>query len=72
MMNINDARAVRDLALRAIENLTEALNAASVTADADTLERIRKGVGISIGTIDGRLLSILYQLHPELDHLKHK
>jgi hypothetical protein len=71
-MSINDARAVRDLSLRAIENLTEALNAASVTADADTLERIRKGVGISIGTIDARLLSILYQLHPELDHLKNK
>jgi hypothetical protein len=72
MMSINDARAVRDLSLRAIENLTEALNAASVTADADTLERIRKGVGISIGTIDERLLSFLYQLHPELDHLKNK
>ena len=72
MMSINDARAVRDLCLQAIENLTQVLNAASVTSDADTLERIRKGVGSSIGTIDGGLLSILYQLHPELDHLKNK
>lgn len=71
-MTINEARAVRDLSLRAIENLTEALNAASASAGADTLERIRKGVGISIGTIDGRLLSILYELYPELDHLKNK
>jgi hypothetical protein len=36
-MSINDARAVRDLSLRAIESLVEALNAASVTDDADTL-----------------------------------
>jgi len=36
------------------------------------LDRIKKGIGISIGTIDVRLLSVIYQLHPELDHLKNK
>jgi len=72
MIRVDDAKEVRDLCLDAIENLTSALNAVSGAADDVTLERIRKGVGVSIGTIDTRILSVLYELHPDLDHLKGK
>jgi len=72
MMRVDDAKEVRDLCLNAIENLSRALNTASGVADDVTLERIRKGVGVSIGSIDMRILSVLYELHPDLDHLKEK
>jgi uncharacterized protein YerC len=72
MLDIDDAKQVRDLCLNAIESLTKALDTAKTVSDAETFEQIRKGVGISIGTIDTRLLSVLYELHPELDHLKGK
>jgi hypothetical protein len=71
-MRIDEAKEVRDLCLQAIEGLTKALDKALVVSDAETLERLRKGVGISIGTIDTRLLAVLYELHPELDHLREK
>ena len=69
-MQIDDAKEVRDLCLKAIESLTEALDKASAVSDAETLARLRKAIGISIGTIDTRVLAVLYELHPELDHLK--
>lgn len=71
-MNIDTATRVRDLGLRAIETLSEALEVASKDSDSATVERIKKGVGISIGTIDERLLSVIYELHPLLDHLKNQ
>jgi hypothetical protein len=71
-MSVDDAKKVRDLCLEAIEILTEALNAVAGVADDVTSERIRKGVGVSIGSIDMRILSVLYELHPDLDHLKGK
>ena len=57
-------------ALAAIESLTAALDVAIAAGDADLIEEVKRGIGISIGTIDTRLLSILYQRYPELDHLK--
>ena len=70
MIPVDDAREVRDRCLNAIENLSVALNIASGTADDVTLERIRKGIGVTIGSIDTRILSVLYEFHPDLDHLK--
>ena len=71
-MDLDSATRVRDLALRAIEALAEALDIVQQSADAQTIDLIKKGVGLSIGTIDGRLLSVVYERHPELDHLKGK
>jgi hypothetical protein len=61
---------VQTLALEAITALTEALNVAVASASPETLELIRRGVGLSIGTIDTEMLSVLRRLYPDIDHLK--
>ena len=57
-------------ALGAIESLTAALDVAVATGDADLVDEVKRGAGISIGTIDTRLLSALYRRCPDLDHRK--
>ena len=61
---------IRSRALAAIESLTEALDSAIATGDVGLIDDIKRGVGISIGTVDTQLLAALYRRHPELDHLK--
>jgi len=61
---------IQSHALAAIESLSAALDAAVATGDAELIDEVRRAAGISIGTIDTRLLSVLYRRHPELDHLK--
>lgn len=69
MIAREDALQVRQLALSAIESLSEALEIAARSATPETYEAIRKGVGLSIGGIDVDVLSVLYRLYPDLDHL---
>ena len=57
-------------ALAAIRSLTAALDVAIATGDTDLVEEVKRGAGISIGTIDTRLLSAIYRRHPDIDHLK--
>lgn len=69
---IEKANAIRiqELALRAVEDLTQALDIAVASASTETLAPLKRGVGLSIGTIDTELLSVLYKLYPDIDHLK--
>ena len=68
-----EALEIRRLALLAIESLTECLQVAQRgEVSADAIAEIKRGVGISIGTIDTRLLSVIYRDHPGLDHLQDK
>jgi len=69
-MNKDDAIELRDHGLRAIEELTLLLNIAWERCSGDERERIRRGVGLSIGRIDVDLLSVIYEQHPEIDHLR--
>ena len=69
-MNKDDAIELRDHGLRAIEELTLLLNIAWERCSEDERQRIRRGVGLSIGRIDVDLLSVLYEQHPEIDHLR--
>ncbi len=64
------ALAIRSRALAAIESLTEALDVAIATGDGGLVDDIKRGVGISIGTVDTQLLAALYRRYPEIDHLK--
>lgn len=64
------AMEIRSRALAAIESLTEALDLAIATGDGGLIDDIKRGVGISIGTVDTQLLAALYRRYPGLDHLK--
>lgn len=57
-------------ALAAVESLTAALDVAVATGDAGLVDEVKRGTGISIGTIDTRLLAALSRRHPDLDNLK--
>jgi len=64
------ATEIRELALKAISELTQALNASRKRCSEEDYERIRKGVGLSIGKIQTDLLDVIYAAYPELDDLK--
>lgn len=61
---------IQRLALGAITQLSDALDIAVARAPADTMARLKRGVGLSIGTIDAELLAVLYAIYPDIDHVK--
>ena len=70
MIDRAHALEIRDFALASIEALSNALDVALASASAETAEQLKRGVGLSLGTIETELLSVLYTLHPELDPLR--
>jgi len=71
-MTKDDAIEMRDHGVRAIEELSNLLNIAWERCSEDERQRIKRGVGLSIGRIDVELLSIIYEQYPEIDHLKNR
>ena len=71
-MKKNDAIELRDHGLRAIEELTLLLNIAWERCSQDERERIKRGVGLSIGRIDVDLLSVIYEQFPDIDNLQNR
>jgi hypothetical protein len=61
---------IREYALKAIAELSRALNASQGRCSEEDYEKIKKGVGISIGRIQSDLLDHIYTAFPELDDLK--
>lgn len=61
---------MRELSLKAISELSQALNASLNRCSEYEYERIKKGVGLSIGAIQCELLDIIYIKYPELDDLR--
>lgn len=61
---------VAGCALEAVSALSRSLEVARETASPDTQAEIQRGVGLSIGTIEVELLSILSRMYPELDQLE--
>jgi hypothetical protein len=57
---------IRDVALHALKNLHSLSNVVKDINDPLTL-KIRKGLGLAIGTIDLRILEIIYSKYPEWD-----
>ena len=70
MIDKNAAIEIQRHALKAIESLEAALYAAKNCCPEKDFERIKRGVGLSIGRIDSELLSVIYEVYPELDHVK--
>lgn len=61
---------IRELALKAISELSQSLSVSRNRCSEEEYERIKKGVGLSIGKIQTDLLDIIYAAYPELDDLK--
>lgn len=57
---------VREHALRAISELSQVLNVSQNRCSQEEYDRIKKGVGLSIGKIQSDLLDIIYAAYPEL------
>jgi hypothetical protein len=70
MIEKQTAIKIREHALRAVEELHDALTSSLNDCSAEDFDMIRRGVGLSIGKIQMELLEIVYQQHPDLDHLK--
>lgn len=64
------ATEIREHALKAIAELTRALNVGQNRCSQEVYEQIKKGVGISIGHIQTELLDVIYVAYPDLDDLR--
>ena len=60
---------IREHALKAISELSKVLNVSQNRCSREEYERIKKGVGLSIGRIQSDLLDFIYTVYPELDDL---
>lgn len=54
---------------RVIVELSTLLRAAEASCSGEDYERIKRGIGLTIGTIQVELMDLLYVDHPELDDL---
>jgi hypothetical protein len=70
-MNINKKEAIKikEICVRAIHEIHE-ISKYHIDWTDEFASEIRKGVGISIGTIDFRILKHIYEKFPELNDLK--
>ena len=63
------ATQVQHHALSAVKSLSEALDACKDRCSAEEYERIKRGVGLTMGRIETELLAIIYKEFPDLDDL---
>jgi hypothetical protein len=69
MLNKDDAKEIRDHALKAIEELMALLYISKDKCSSDQHEQIERGVGLSIGKIQMEILEVINAAYPELDDL---
>lgn len=70
MVNKQTAIEIKERALNAVSELSQLLNAVEGHCSSEDYDRIKRGVGLSIGRIQTELLDIVYAAYPELDDLK--
>ena len=61
---------VRESALKAISELSRLLEVCRDRCTDGDYERLKKGIGLSIGRIQTDLLDVVYSAYPDLDDLK--
>ena len=66
-MNETDARELRELGLRAVEQLSDLLNLAKERCSEEEYESIRRGVGLSIGRIQLEVLDVVGENYPQIE-----
>ncbi len=70
MIKKETAIEIKSLALKAIESLNTALLLSQEQCSPEDFEKIKKGVGFSVGDIYVELLGFIYDQHPELSNIK--
>ena len=70
MLERHIAVETRNHALKAISELSWVLHVIAGRCSQEDYERIKKGVGLSIGIIQCELLDIIYAEHSDLNDLK--
>lgn len=68
-MKKEQAIEVKKLSLDAVRDLTSILYVLGNNLSQDEYEKLKEGVGRSIGEIQIRLLDLIYSQYPELDDL---
>lgn len=61
------ATELKRLAIEAVKDLSRALRYAETNCPPQELERLKKGIGLSIGAIEMNLMTQLYEQFPELE-----
>jgi hypothetical protein len=69
MLNKDDAKEIRDHALKAIEELMALVYISKDKCSLEQHEQIERGVGLSIGKIQMEILEVINAAYPELDDL---
>lgn len=69
-MDRNLALEIKEHGLKAVIELTSALNCCGERCSPEEFEIIKRAVGISIGRLDLELLGFVYAQYPDLDDLK--
>ena len=70
MMEKICAEEIHNLSLKAVTALSEILNVSQNNCSEEAYENLKKGVGLSIGTIQTNILDFISTNYPELDDLK--
>jgi len=70
MIDKKCAEDIQQLSLKAITILSELLNTSQDRCSEEVYERLKGGVGLSIGAIQMNILEIITSYYPELDDLK--
>jgi hypothetical protein len=70
VMTKEAATQIRDLAIKAIANLSALLKGAEGNCSAKEFEKLQRSVGNTIALIDKDILWPIYSQYPDLDDLK--
>ena len=66
MIDRETAECVRDLALKAISELSRALAVGQAGCSGEDFENIKRGIGLSIGRIQTELIDVVVADYPDL------
>ena len=69
MLEKDDAKTIRDHALKAIKELMALVYLSKDKCSPEQHEQIQRGVGLSIGKIQMEILEVINTAYPELDDL---
>ena len=70
MITEDTAEKIHEASLRAVVELPALLRDVEPRCSGEDFQKIKRGVGLTIGTIQAELLDPLYVEYPELDDLR--
>lgn len=70
IMDKSTAIQVQERALTAVKELMAILSETEGKCSGETYQRIKRGVGISVGEVQMGILEVINELYPEIDDLR--